>query len=88
MDHPTILTLGGLGACGVLLVAANWSSIASRLPRMPQFAWRNRDTNDPTPLIDAYHVARDACDNNADLAERTDQVFKDLICRKVLRCEK
>lgn len=88
MNHQTILTLGGLGACCMLLVAANWSSIASRLPRLSWFSFRNRNVNDPAQLIDAYHVARDACDDNADLAQRTDQVFKDLICRKVIRCEK
>lgn len=88
MDHQTFITLGGLAAGSVLLIVANWSSVKTWLPRVSLFASRDRDRKSPAQLIDAYHVARDACDDNTDLAARTDQIFKDLICKKVLRCEK
>ena len=85
MELQTLLTLGGLGTCSVLLVVANWSHIK---PMLPKLATKRRASDDPAALIDAYHVARDACGQNADLAKRTDQVFQQLICQKVLRCEK
>lgn len=88
MDLSTIVTHGGLGICTVLLVAANWSSIQKRLPQRPRPVISQRPESDPTALIEAYHVARDACDENTNLAQRTDQVFQELICQKVLRCEK
>ncbi|MFN3151406.1 hypothetical protein [Bremerella sp.] len=86
MTLQTIHTLSGLGLGCVLLAWANWSSIRAWLPRLPRIS-RPRDSN-PAALIDAYHTARDACAGNNDLAKRTDQVFKELICQKVLRCEK
>ncbi len=85
MELQTIFTLGGLGMCSVLLAVANWSSIK---PLLPKLATKRQASGDPAELIQAYHVARDACDGNADLAKRTDQVFQQLICQKVLRCEK
>jgi len=88
MDLQTTLTLGGLGTCSALLIAANWSSLKSWLPRASLFAGSKRARSNPAELIEAYHVARDACTDDADLAARTDQVFTELITRKVLRCEK
>lgn len=85
MNLQTILTLGGLGLGSMLLIIANWSTVKSWLPCVSLSGSSNRTENDPAALINAYHVARDACDDNTDLAKRTDQVFKDLICRKVLR---
>lgn len=88
MNHQTILTLGGLGIGSLLLIVANWSTLQRWLPRISWLRFAERDANDPTALIQAYHVARAACPADTDLAKRTDQVFKELICRKVLRCEK
>ncbi|MBA2116804.1 hypothetical protein [Bremerella alba] len=88
MDLPTLITCGGLSACSVLLIATNWSQAKQWLPRLPSTASPSRNHSNPAELIEAYHVARDACGDNANLATLTDQVFKDLICRKVLRCEK
>ncbi|QDU75452.1 hypothetical protein Pan97_24840 [Bremerella volcania] len=88
MDYQSIITLGGLGTCSVLLLAANWSTVKSWLPRVSLLASRASADDDPAALIEAYHVARDACGDNAQLAELTNEVFKDLICQKVLRCAK
>ena len=85
MDLPTLFTLGGLGVCSALLAAANWSRIK---PLLPKLATKRQASSDPSALIQAYHVARDACGQNSDLAKRTDQVFQQLICQKVLRCDK
>lgn len=86
MQLQTIITTSGIGLGCVLLAWANWPSIRAWLPRLPHTT-RPADSN-PAALIQAYHTARDACAGNTDLAKRTDQVFKDLICQKVLRCEK
>ncbi|MEW4564701.1 hypothetical protein AB1K70_19330 [Bremerella sp. JC770] len=88
METQSIITLSGLGICCVLLLAANWPTIMSWLPTAWLVSSQRRDEGNPTELIAAYHVARDECHNDAHLGELTDQLFQELICKKVLRCEK
>lgn len=88
METQSIITLAGLGISSVLLLAANWPTLTSWLPTAWLVASRRRNENNPAKLINAYHVARDACHKDTHLGELTDQLFKELICRKVLRCEK
>lgn len=89
MDIQSIIVYSTCALGALALVAANWSKVSAWVPSMPSLSiGKAKATNDPTALIDAYNVARDACGEDAELGVNTDALFTALITKKVLRCEK